>query len=33
MLRLDKEVDNILLLKKQIKYELSHKGAKKQKIL
>ena len=26
MLRLDKEVDNILLLKKQIKYELSHKG-------
>ena len=26
MLRLDKEVNNILLLKKQIKYELSHKG-------
>ena len=26
MLRLSKEVDDILLLKKQIKYELSHKG-------
>lgn len=26
MLRLDKQVDDILLLKKQIKYELSHKG-------
>ncbi len=26
MLRLDKEVNNIILLKKQIKYELSHKG-------
>ena len=26
MLRLDKEVDNILLLHKQIKYELSLKG-------
>ncbi len=29
MLRLDKEVDNIILLKKQIKYELSHKGGAK----
>ena len=31
MLRLDKEVNNILLLKKQIKYELSTKVEPKNK--